>query len=255
MKVVIIGSGNVAAVLGRKFIAAGHEILQVMSRNAKAASELAYEWNTESANYKSLINKTADVYIVAVADDAIEDVVADVYLNEKIVAHTAAAVKMEVLKKVSKNYGVFYPLQSMRKEQRFSPATPIYIEAVNDIALKTLCALAESIYENEGGLIANYDKRAKLHVAAVLVNNFSNYVFLLAEEFCKREGLNFKELLPLLDNTFYRLHEALPSEMQTGPAVRGDMDTIEKHIELLNSYPELQKIYKVLTDSILGRRL
>ncbi|MCH5687247.1 NAD(P)-binding domain-containing protein [Niabella sp. W65] len=72
MNIVMIGSGNVAAVLGRKFVAAGHHIVQILSRNAGAASELAYEWNTESANYSSLIYKDADVYIIAVADDAIK---------------------------------------------------------------------------------------------------------------------------------------------------------------------------------------
>ncbi|MCH5597156.1 NAD(P)-binding domain-containing protein [Niabella ginsengisoli] len=93
MNIVIIGSGNVAAVLGRKFVAAGHDIFQILSRNASAASELAYEWNTESANYNSLINKDADIYIVAVADDAIENVVNDIKLPGKIVAHTAAPLK------------------------------------------------------------------------------------------------------------------------------------------------------------------
>ncbi len=83
MDIVIIGSGNVAAVLGRKFKAAGHTISQIFSRNATAASALAYEWNTESTNYKSMINKTADVYIIAVSDDAIDDVVTELVYPEK----------------------------------------------------------------------------------------------------------------------------------------------------------------------------
>ena len=62
MDIVIIGSGNVSTVLGRKFKAAGHTIVQVISRNAKAATQLAYEWDTESTNYFSVVNKNADVY-------------------------------------------------------------------------------------------------------------------------------------------------------------------------------------------------
>jgi len=95
MEIVIIGSGNVAAVLGRKFKAAGHHIVQIYSRNAKAASELAYEWDTESTNYKSTISKTADVYIVAVSDIAIPEVMKDIKLPGKVVAHTAASVPEE----------------------------------------------------------------------------------------------------------------------------------------------------------------
>src|SRR5688500_1452537 len=89
MDIVIIGSGNAAAVLGRKFRKAGHTILQIVSRNASAASALAYEWDSESANYKTLINRNADVYLFAVSDDAIEEVINDLKLTGKVVAHTA----------------------------------------------------------------------------------------------------------------------------------------------------------------------
>jgi predicted short-subunit dehydrogenase-like oxidoreductase (DUF2520 family) len=254
MNIVIIGSGNVAAVLGRKFVAAGHQIVQILSRNAKAASDLAYEWNTESANYSSLINREADVYIIAVADDAIENIAGDLRLPGKIVAHTAAAVKMDALKDVTDNYGVFYPLQSLRKEQEQIPEIPIYIEGINEQTNHTLNKLARSIY-NEACFNADFDKRTKLHIAAVLVNNFSNHIFSLAEAYCKKEGIEFRELLPLIDNTFYRLHDAAPSTLQTGPAVRGDMETINKHRVLLNKHPQLLKLYEFLTESILGHSL
>lgn len=250
MNIVIIGSGNVAAVLGRKFVAAGHEILQILSRNAAEASALAYEWDTESANYSSLINKTADVYIVAVADEAIAAVVKDLHLPGKVVAHTAAAVEKEILATVSEDYGVFYPLQSMRKQQVTIPETPVYIEAASDKAKQVLQELATTIH-TEDLLTADYDKRTKLHVAAVLVNNFTNHIFTLAEEYCNKEGIRFEEMLPLIDNTFERLHEAPPSQMQTGPAARQDMATIDKHISMLNKYPRLLKLYRFLTDSIM----
>ncbi|MGN7786749.1 Rossmann-like and DUF2520 domain-containing protein [Niabella sp. 22666] len=254
MNIVIIGSGNVAAVLGRKFVAAGHHIVQILSRNASAASELAYEWNTESANYSSLINKDADVYIIAVADDAIGDVANDLRLPGKVVAHTAAAVKMDVLKEVTDNYGVFYPLQSLRKEQEQIPEIPIYIEGVNEQTKNVLNKLARSVYK-EASFSADFDKRTKLHIGAVLVNNFSNHIFSLAETYCKKEGIEFAELLPLIDNTFYRLHDAAPSSLQTGPAARGDMETINKHRALLDKHPQLLKLYEFLTESILGQPL
>ena len=94
MEIVIIGSGNAAAVLGRKFKAAGHNILQVVSRNASAASELAYEWDTVSTNYQSPISKEADVYLIAITDGAIDAVVEDLRLPGKVVAHTAASVSI-----------------------------------------------------------------------------------------------------------------------------------------------------------------
>jgi len=249
MDIVIIGSGNVAASLGRKFVTAGHHIAQILSRNSHAASELAYEWDTESANYSSLINKEADVYIIAVSDNAIEEVVNDIRLPGKVVAHTAASVKMNVLEKVSENYGVFYPLQSLRKEVE-TAAIPIYTEASNEKTTAVLNELAHSIY-NSPVHSADFDKRAKLHVAAVVVNNFTNHILALAEDYCRKEGLDFTELLPLINNTVARLHNELPSTMQTGPAARQDYATISKHEELLQHHPKLLRLYRFVTDSIL----
>ena len=251
MDIVIIGSGNVAASLGRKFVKAGHHIVQILGRNSYAASELAYEWDTESANYSSLINKEADLYIIAVPDGAIEEVANDIRLPGKVVAHTAASVKMDILQKVTENYGVFYPLQSLRKEVE-TEAIPIYTEAANEKTTNVLNKLARSIY-NSPVHTADYDKRTKLHVAAVIVNNFTNHFFALAEDYCKKEGIDFKELLPIINNTISRLNNEPASALQTGPAARHDHETIAKHEALLNEHPKLLKLYRFLTESILQK--
>lgn len=249
MEIVILGSGNVAAVLGRKFKAAGHHILQVVSRNAPAASQLAYEWDTESTNYSSIINRNADVYIVAVSDDAIDEVVADLQLPNKVIAHTAASVSKDILKKVSQHYGVFYPLQSLNKESAQLPEAPIFFDGSDEIAKKKLEALAISISPQHASL-ANDDARLKLHVAAVLVNNFTNHLYALAESYCKKEGINFKELIPLIEETVSRLKNISPSASQTGPAIRHDEETIKRHLALLATHPEIKKIYEFLSASI-----
>ena len=249
MDIVIIGSGNVATVLGRKFKAAGHTIVQVISRNAKAATQLAYEWDTESTNYFSVVNKNADVYIIAVSDDAIETVIADIKLPGKVVAHTAASVPKEILKSVSEHYGVFYPLQTLSKEASRLPDTPLFVEGNDEKANTVLTKLAQSI-SPEHVIKTTEGEREKIHVAAVVVNNFTNHLYALAEDYCKKEGLNFKELIPLIQETVERLKTAPPSETQTGPAVRNDLDTINKHIALLEKHPRLKKVYEALTESI-----
>ena len=249
MDIVILGSGNVAAVLGRKFKAAGHTILQIVSRNASVASQLAYEWDTESTNYSSIINRNADVYIIAVSDDAIDDVVADLQLPRKVVAHTAASVSKEVLKNVSDHYGVFYPLQTLHKEDPDLPEAPIFFDGSDEITRKKLEALANSISPKHVSR-ASDDARLKLHVAAVFVNNFSNHLYALAESYCKKEGIDFKELLPLIEETASRLKDNSPAKTQTGPAVRHDEETIQKHLELLNDHPQLKSIYQLMTKSI-----
>jgi predicted short-subunit dehydrogenase-like oxidoreductase (DUF2520 family) len=249
MDIVIVGSGNVAAVLGRKFRAAGHHIVQVVGRNAKAASALAYEWDTVSTNYLIAINKNAEVYIIAVSDDAIEDVVREMKLPGKVVAHTAASVPKEVLKKVTEHFGVFYPLQSLRKDMKDLPDVPIFFDGNNEKTKKVLEQLAHSI-SAEQVVEAGDDARLKLHVAAVIVGNFVNHLYSLAEEYCRKEGLDFKQLFPLIEETASRIKEVAPQQAQTGPAQRHDSETIHKHLELLKNHPQLKNIYVLLSESI-----
>ena len=249
MDIVIIGSGNVAAVLGRKFRAAGHRIVQVAGRNASAASALAYEWNTVSTNYLSAINKDAEVYIIAVSDEAIDDVVRELKLPGKVVAHTAASVPKEVIKKVTEHYGVFYPLQSLNKEIKTLPDTPVFYEGSDDITKKKLQTLANSI-SKEKVAEADNNERLKLHIAAVFVSNFVTHLYALAEEYCRKEGLDFNQLLPLIGETASRIKEIAPQQAQTGPALRHDSETIHKHLELLKNHPQLKNIYLLLTESI-----
>jgi predicted short-subunit dehydrogenase-like oxidoreductase (DUF2520 family) len=250
MNIVIIGSGNVAAVLGKKLIAAGHTILQIISRNASAASELAYEWDTESANYLTLINKNADLYIIAVSDNAIAEIAKELSLPGKVVVHTAASVTMDVLKEISTHYGVLYPLQSLRKEMKRLPDIPIYVAGNDETARTQLQLLADGISFQPPAKTADDEQRLKLHVAAVLVSNFTNHLYALAEEYCKKEGIDFTQLRPLIEETALRIHESSPQQVQTGPAIRHDGETIKMHLSLLDSHPVLKNIYIFLTESI-----
>lgn len=249
MDIVIIGSGNVAAVLGRKFKLAGHHILQIYSRNASAASELAYEWDIESTNYKTMINPNAELYLIAVNDDSITDVIKDLHLPGKIVVHSAASVPKEILQPVSNHYGIFYPLQSLRKEMRALPEAPVFIDASDEMTKTILEKLAHSI-AGEKVIHAGDDARLKLHVAAVVVSNFVNHLYVLAEDYCKKEGLDFKLLLPLIEETATRLKENSPKGLQTGPAIRHDSESIHKHLDLLKEHPHLKNLYVLLTESI-----
>lgn len=249
MNIVIIGTGNAATVLGKKFKDAGHRIIQVFGRDASAASRLAYQLGTESTNYWSVIRKDADMYLVAVADDAINDVVKHLRVPGKVVAHTAASVQKDILKNMSHHYGVFYPLQSLRKDMKVFPEIPLFIDASDPIARKKLEELARSV-SKDNVMEADDSERLKMHVAAVIVNNFVNHLYALAEDFCTKEGIDFKQLHPLIEETAQRVKNVSPSKVQTGPAIRNDEPTIQQHLKLLDKYARLKKIYEVMTRSI-----
>jgi predicted short-subunit dehydrogenase-like oxidoreductase (DUF2520 family) len=249
MNIVIIGTGNTATVLGKKLQAAGHRIVQIFGRDASSASKLAYEFDTESTNYWSVIRKDADVYLIAVSDDAVKDVAKHVRVPGKVVAHTAASVNKDVLKTMSHHYGVFYPLQSLRKERDDLPDMPIFIDANDEVARNKLEQLARSI-SRENVTEANDNERMKMHLAAVMVSNFTNHLYQLAEGYCKQEGIDFRKLIPLIEETAFRIKTVPPSAAQTGPAIRYDEPTIKKHLALLEKYPRIRRIYELMTESI-----
>lgn len=252
MDIVIIGTGNAAFVLGRKLKLAGHTIVQVFGRNSSQASELAYVLDTESTNYWNVVNRTADLYLLAVSDIAIEDVVRELRLPDKTVVHTAASVSKEVLRHDAAHYGVFYPLQSLKKEAGVLPDIPIIVDASDQETLSLLQTVGQSIADRV--VVADDDHRMRLHLAAVMANNFTNHLFSLVERYCQVEGLDFTLLLPLLKETVVRLETLPPSKAQTGPALRGDETTIEKHLHLLDKHPQLKKVYAVLSESIAESR-
>lgn len=238
--------------LGRKLKAAGHTIVQVFGRDTSAASQLAYELDTESTNYWNIVYRNADIYILAVSDIAIEEVLTELQLPDKTIVHTAASVSKNVLKNTARHFGVFYPLQSLKKELSHLPDIPIIIDASDEATLHELENLAGSISDKVTE--AGDEERLKLHLAAVICNNFVNHLYTLAESYCKKEGMDFKLLHPLIEETAARLKEIPPSQSQTGPALRNDRTTIEKHLQLLKTYPQLKKVYEVLTESIYNNR-
>lgn len=249
----IIGSGNVAAVLGRLLHKNGYRIIQVVSRNATAGKGLAEELEAAYVDFSGTPDSEADMFLIALSDAAISTCFSFLSGFHKLVVHTAASVPMVVLKEVSDHYGVIYPLQTLRKETTIQSEIPFFYCAnstENEIAIKELLY---TISENVSH--ASDEERLKYHVAAVLVCNFTNHLYALAASFCKDESLEFSRLKPLIEETALRLRNADPSQLQTGPAVRKDHETMQKHLELLKSRTDIYELYKTISSSVMNSKL
>ncbi|RYG02885.1 MAG: DUF2520 domain-containing protein [Chitinophagaceae bacterium] len=191
---------------------------------------------------------SADLYIIAVSDKAVNEVTGWLRVTDKIVVHTAGSVSMDQLSACSTRTGILYPLQSVRKETPVLPDTPLLINAVDQSTLDEIYALAKTISATVQ--VADDAKRSRLHVAAVMINNFSNHLYTLANDFCKNENVDFRLLIPLIREGTERLTYLQPDQLQTGPAVRGDDPTINSHLQLLQNYPDLVEIYRLFTEKI-----
>ncbi len=248
MKVSILGSGNVATILGRKIMAAGNTVLQVYSRSLHHAQILAEELHCYAVDDWNMITNDADVYLIALSDAAIGKAAEKIRYKKGLVLHTAGAISIKVLKNSSANYGVLYPLQSLAKDKADYETIPLLIDGNTAHALCLIEDFAASISKQVQK--TNDDNRQKLHLAAVFVNNFTNHLYSLAAKYCEQEQVDFSLLQPIIKETALRLNDHDPRKVQTGPASRNDEKTIEKHLQLLASSPQLATIYKLMTRSI-----
>ena len=253
MRITLIGAGNVGYHLGKRLYKKDFCIHQVYSRNVENARKLAQKIRAKPTNDLATINSESAIYIIAVKDDAIGLVAAQLAKNDgltdKLIVHTSGAVPSAILAPYFKNYGVFYPLQTFSKSRkiRFSNI-PICIDATREDALETLQELGKKISKKV--CCINDEERAILHVAAVFVNNFTNHLFHIGQDIVEKEGIAFDLLKPLIWETLSKIESGTPKTMQTGPARRGDIKTQEKHLKYLKRFPEYAQLYDLLTKSI-----
>ena len=194
--------------------------------------------------------KEADLYIIGIPDDAIAAFSETLPLKNKLVVHTSGSVSMEALSKRNRK-GVFYPLQTFSKNREVNFNTiPICIEAKEEADLELLTNLGKSLSEKVVEI--DSDERSKLHLAAVFVNNFVNHLYAIGDDILGNNELSFDLLHPLIEETASKVKTLSPSEVQTGPARRGDQKTIEKHLHLLKEGPE-SELYQQLTESLMKK--
>ncbi|MCY1722911.1 DUF2520 domain-containing protein [Prolixibacteraceae bacterium Z1-6] len=251
-RITIIGAGNLATHLSVELKRAGYEILQVYSRTEKSAKELAAKLESDFTNSINKISKEADLYIVALKDSAVLEVLSKIDFQNKPLIHCSGSLPLSILKSYSENIGVLYPLQTFSKNRKVNfKEIPVFVEANNQETEKLLIKLASSISPKVS--VLSSDKRKSLHIAAVFACNFVNHFYTLAGDFLQTEDIAFEVLYPLISETAKKVQEMNPADAQTGPAVRFDENIINDHLKQLNNFPDHQEVYKSISKSIFKR--
>lgn len=244
-RIVVIGAGNVAAHLAPSL----KGVVQVYSRHIENAEALAESIGCHATDsLRDLAD--ADVYIVAVKDDAIAAIAKAVpeRCRHALWLHTSGSVDKSVFADGFERYGVLYPLQTFSKSVELDMhQVPLFIEGSDAEVEGEIRRLALTVSPTV--VRADSHLRMQMHVAAVFACNFSNYMYTLADEVLRRNGLEFALLKPLLTETLHKAVEASPEASQTGPAARGDRGVIAKHESLLDG--EQLDIYKTVTNAII----
>ena len=248
-KIAFIGAGNVATHLSNELKKCGHEMVQVYSRTEESAKQLADSLHTTFTTYTETITKEADIYIVALKDSAVDQVLSKIGFGDKLLVHCSGSLPMSVLSQYAKNYGVFYPLQTFSKNRKVDfKQIPIFVEASSAENLSILEELANEVSESD--TILNSEKRKSLHIAAVFACNFANHCYAMAAKYLETKELQFEILRPLIMETAQKVQELHPKEAQTGPAIRFDENIINSHLSELKEMPDLQELYNSISKSI-----
>lgn len=250
MRITLIGSGNVATHLGAALKNAGHYIVQVCSRNLQNAALLAYHLKAEAIDDLQQINTDTDIFIISTSDAVIDSIAARLAQYQKPIVHTSGATPIQVLLKYTEHAGVFYPLQTFSKVKEVNFSTvPMCIEGAYEDMTAMLKELASTISNNVSEVSSA--QRKILHLAAVFACNFPNYLYYTAQQLLAGHNLDFNLLRPLIIETAQKVQEQLPAGVQTGPAIRNDVKTMEAHLALLNNEPVLKEIYLLLSQCII----
>lgn len=249
-RVVLIGSGNVATSLALALNGKCH-LVQVYSRSMASAEALASRVGAQATNDLSQIVTDADIYVISVVDDAITRVLETCPARGGLWVHTSGSTSIDVFKSKRTRYGVLYPMQSFSKS---CPArmhdVHIFIEGCDSCATQEVKELAMLLTNNVHEITST--ERERLHVAAVFACNFANHMFTLSSEVLDEAGIPFDAMLPLIKTTIAKLDNLTPTQSQTGPAARGDVNVIERHLQSLSG--DKHDIYRLLSQSILNRR-
>ena len=246
ISVIVLGAGNVGTHLCKAINDAKNLKLVQWYNRSKSNNSTK---NTDIEKCYNLDNlASADVYIIAVSDSAIEQLSNDFPFKNQLVVHTSGSVSMRFLN-VKNRRGVFYPLQTFSKTAAVDfKNVPICVESTDKNDRNTLKQIAEAL--NSPTYIINSEQRQALHLTAVFVNNFTNQLYRIAHELTDEKSLDFEILKPLIIETAKKVQYLSPYMAQTGPAKRRDKKTIKTHLKDLESYPDYKELYEQLTKSI-----
>jgi predicted short-subunit dehydrogenase-like oxidoreductase (DUF2520 family) len=247
--IVLIGAGNVAWHLGHRLQACGYNISGVYSRSAAKAATLGKVLNCPSTTELAKVPNNADLYLLLVLDGNIGEVAEGLQKHispASLVMHASGATPAGVLAPYFEHHGVFYPLQTFSKERALDfTEVPLCLYTAQEEDYQKVASLASVLVKN---VYSVGDKqRAQLHLAAVFVNNFTNYLQYIGQEIAQKNQLPGALLQPLLRETIAKLDDLTPAAAQTGPAIRNDLPTVERHLDMLEEHPLWAALYKQLS--------
>lgn len=249
--ITLIGTGNLAWHMVKMLKQNEFIIQHIADRTIEKAEAMASEIKCSFSDLTTEFPQT-DIYIICVKDDAIKEVAQQIYSEGKLLVHTSGGTSSEVLKFNRNKYGVIWPMQTLVKGNELNYKNMLMaITGSDEETTKLLGDFAKSISDKIE--FVTDEQRAVLHMTAVWVNNFTNHLLDIASDILEENNLKFDLMMPMINEMMEKIGTVDPEFLQTGPAKRGDMTTMEKHMHLLSGHPEWKQLYYELSRSIINK--
>ncbi len=250
-KVAVIGWGNVGYHLSLELSRQSIDTYVVCRNYHSERHTSEDEKNLHLVNSFAELPNNIETIFLTVKDDQIATVASRLpkkMIQNASVLHSSGILPANHLKGVVPNYGIFYPLNSFSRDQDFHWAgVPVFIESGQERVSRFLHKVAEGAGARP---VKNDDlMREHLHLAAVFANNFTNHLLALASDMLNKRDIPFDYLHPLIQTTVEKALRMDPAKAQTGPAIRGDKATLQKHLSKLED-EDLKTLYRQLSRSI-----
>lgn len=243
----IIGSGNTAHFLAYTLQQQGHILAGIWARDAVQATLFAANYQCSSyQNLGQIPDQKNHICFMAISDVAIAVVAEQLSFSHTLLVHCSGATAISVLYAAAQNTAVYWPIYAITKGDSWdSNIIPIAIEASNLSGQEILVNLSPKVF------LANGDTRKHLHLAAVFASNFTNHLYAISQQICTQHQLDAKQTLaPIINQSISRLAKHPAIELQTGPAIRNDQNTLHNQQNLLQNQPYWLAIYQSLSASI-----
>jgi predicted short-subunit dehydrogenase-like oxidoreductase (DUF2520 family) len=257
MNVTFIGSGNLAWHLAPALDNLGYIVKEVYSRDAKHAAQLTGRlYQAEVCTTLDFSSSPSGLFVVATSDDAISLIARDIVLpDEAILIHTSGSQPLAALDfAATERTGVLYPLQTFSKNAKISfREIPLFVESNHQESQRVLMTIAKALSTKVRKI--DSDGRRALHIAAIFASNFSNHMMTISRDLMDKHGMDFAWLRPLIAETFNKAITQGPEKSQTGPAVRGDLQILDEHMEHLKQDKDIAKMYELISQHIINRYL
>lgn len=251
-KIILFGAGNLSIHMGKALSEAGYKISQVYSRTLTAATTLAYQFDADAINDPKALDRSSDAIIFMINDSVLDEILEKISpIEGQLAIHTSGSISIDIFKNRATNYGVIYPLQTFSKlKPVFMGEVPLFVEADSQKNLAGILSVARALSPRI--YPADSNQRMRVHLSAIFASNFVNHFYEIANQLIKNTGFDFDVLKPIILETAKKVIETDdPKSSQTGPAVRKNIEIAKKHLQLLNSNPDLQNLYTFVSNSIV----